>query len=578
VEIRDAARRALQSNTAPEATEPLRAALGKATDNVWKIGLINALGYRKDAGSTQAFVAALNSSDPLLTMAGAKALGNVGGDAAIAALTAALKAPGTMRPIVLDAYFRCAERLVAEKKNDQAYALYQAMYVPAESLPVRLGALRGMAAASPVRAQPLVTAALKSAESPVRGLAVDLLNENTTPDGMKLILAQLPGVGPDVQAQLLGLVATNGDASARPVVLPLAASDDDAIRIAALGALGKVGNAADVAVLAKAASGRAAVVAAARLGLTRLSGPDINPAMVAALKSGDANVKTLLINALADRKANIAQDAIIANLTDASFSVSAAAVDALRFIGDDKALASLVSLYVKTDPAQRQPIEQGIIRIAARTTDADAKCAAIFATIPAPAAQPALLRLAGQIGGDKLIANLHQARTSTDAAVQDAAVRALAESPDIKVAPELLDIAKTTKNDTHKVLALRGYIRLGDTLAAQPAEQLTMYKQAMDLAGPAEKRTALAGVGGMRSPDALALAVATLADADVREQAGLAVVSISRGMTSGAGGRGRRGGNAASVGTIRAALQKVLDSAPSDRVKADAQSVLQGIQ
>ena len=47
VEIRDAARRALQENTAPEAVVALRDALATASDADFKLGLINALGWRK---------------------------------------------------------------------------------------------------------------------------------------------------------------------------------------------------------------------------------------------------------------------------------------------------------------------------------------------------------------------------------------------------------------------------------------------------------------------------------------------------------------------------------------------------
>ncbi|MGE5609743.1 MAG: HEAT repeat domain-containing protein [Bacillota bacterium] len=570
-DIRESARRALQHNPTPDATTVLREALAQAKDAAWKIGLINALGYRKDVGSSQAFLDALNSGDPALAMAGAKALGNIGGDAAITALTGALKASTSpVRPVVLDAYLRCAERLIAEKKNDQAYALYQAMYVPTESSMVRIGALRGMMVASPAKAMPLLVAALNAPEPLMRGAATDLLTEDTSPERMKFILAQLPNTVPDVQVLLLGVVTSAGDASARAVVLSLAGHSDDRVRAAALGALGRVGNAGDIALLAKAASDRPAVAAAAGQGLVRLSGSSINDAIVSALTQADPKAKVLLIGALANRRATVATPALIAALTDKDPSVSQAAVDALRAIGDEKSLAPLISLYVKAEASQRQSIEQAVMRIADRVPDADARFAPLGAALDTATgpSRLALLRLAGMIRGEKAIAALHEARNSSDADVQDAAIRSLAESPDLKAAPELLDIARNAKNERHKILAARGYIRLAGTIADQPAEQLEMYKQILAVAGAAEKKLAVSSVRGMASLEALTVATSCLADSDVREEAGMAVASIGERLA-------RRRTNADAV---RASLQKVLDSTPSDRVRAEVQRVLGGLR
>ena len=46
------------------------------------------------------------------------------------------------------------------------------------------------------------------------------------------------------------------------------------------------------------------------------------------------------------------------------------------------------------------------------------------------------------------------------AEVKDAAVRTLSEWPDAAPADDLLALVNTSSNQTHKVLALRGYIRM----------------------------------------------------------------------------------------------------------------------
>ncbi|MCY2953579.1 MAG: HEAT repeat domain-containing protein [Planctomycetota bacterium] len=566
-DMRETARRALQNNPATEATTALRESLAQAKDAAWKTGLINALGYRRDAGSSQAFLDALASDDPTLAAAGAKALGSIGGDAAITALTNALKtSAGTLRPLVLDAYMRCAERLIADKKNDQAYALYQTLNVPAESLMVRIGALRGMMAASPAKAMPLLIAALKAPEPALRSAATGLVAEDAGPERMQLILAQLSTAIPDVQVLLLNVVSSAGDASARAAVLPLTSNTNDRVRAAAFGAMGKVGNVGDVQLLAKAASDQAAVVAAAGQALVRLPGTGVNEAIVSALAQADARTKVLLIGALASRRAASALPALNAALMDADAPVSQAAVEALRAIGDEKSLAALVALYVKVDAAQRLPIEQAIMRIADRISDADARFAPVGAALASAKgpSRAAVLKLAGVIRSDKAIAALREARNSTDADVQDAAIRALADSPDLKAAPELLDIARNSRNDRHRILAVRGYIRLAGTMTGQPAEQLGMYKQILVAAGTAEKKVAISAVRDVESLDALTFVASCVTDPDVQEEAGMAAASIGERLA-------RRRANA---NAVRASLQKVLDSAPSDRVKAEVQRVL----
>src|SRR5207249_768825 len=48
-ELKECARRALEKNAAPAASESLRAALKQATDPAWQLGLISSLGERRDA-------------------------------------------------------------------------------------------------------------------------------------------------------------------------------------------------------------------------------------------------------------------------------------------------------------------------------------------------------------------------------------------------------------------------------------------------------------------------------------------------------------------------------------------------
>ena len=90
--------------------------------------------------------------------------------------------------------------------------------------------------------------------------------------------------------------------------------------------------------------------------------------------------------------------------------------------------------------------------------------------------------------------------------IQDAAIRALSDWPTAEPVPDLVKVAQTTTNKVHKVLALRGFVRLlGSRQQTGPPKQtIDLYKKAMDLAGDAtEKKRVLSGLAAHQVPGGL---------------------------------------------------------------------------
>ena len=73
--------------------------------------------------------------------------------------------------------------------------------------------------------------------------------------------------------------------------------------------------------------------------------------------------------------------------------------------------------------------------------------------------------------------------------MQDAAVRVMAEWPDVEAAVDLLELAKNTQNEAHHVLAIRGYIRLATRQSRLPAA-IDMFKQALTVARRVDEKKA----------------------------------------------------------------------------------------
>jgi len=115
-----------------------------------------------------------------------------------------------------------------------------------------------------------------------------------------------------------------------------------------------------------------------------------------------------------------------------------------------------------------------------------------------------------------------------DAAVREGALRALAAWPDGSAAEALLPVARTAKDPTQRILAVRGLIRAIGLDSKRPAAAtVALYKQAIEAATrPDEKKLALAGLAVVAHGDALKLAQSCANDAALKAEAEQAVGKI----------------------------------------------------
>ncbi|MCX8038214.1 MAG: HEAT repeat domain-containing protein [Candidatus Sumerlaeia bacterium] len=137
-ELAECARRALEKNPASSATAALRKALGKATDPVMKIGLINSLGERGDTKSVALFAKELGS--PKTGPTAALALGKVANSAAVEALWPVLN----KFPEAGEALINAAAALKAKGNAEAARAIYERLAKEAKSPAVRGAAETGL--------------------------------------------------------------------------------------------------------------------------------------------------------------------------------------------------------------------------------------------------------------------------------------------------------------------------------------------------------------------------------------------------------------------------------------------------
>jgi len=179
-----------------------------------------------------------------------------------------------------------------------------------------------------------------------------------------------------------------------------------------------------------------------------------------------------------------------------------------------------------------------------------------------------LLRVLGLIGNDQALDALRTALADTDAQVRDAAVRTLAAWPNTAAAQTLLGIYRDSKSHVHRILSLRGLVRLLSAAAEKypPERAVEIYRRAIDVAdAQQEKKLVLSGLANVAHIDALEMALASLPDEAVSTEAALAAVKIAAAIAP-------RNQNEA-----KAAAEKVLSLTTNETVRKRAKELIEAI-
>ena len=238
-----------------------------------------------------------------------------------------------------------------------------------------------------------------------------------------------------------------------------------------------------------------------------------------------------------------------------------AALDALAAVAGADSYGPLVALLVAaTTPADTQAAERAVLEAGSRLASAPERLAPVLAALDKASeqAKPSLVRVLGGIGGAEALAAVRGQLPNGDAAVLDAAVRTLANWTDAAAAADLLKLAQTAEGAAHRVLAMRGYLRLAGEIK-DAAARLKMLEDIRPVAtNQQSKRLLLATLAEAADPGALQVAASFLGDADVPAEAEVATLKIARALV-------RR-----DPPSVRAAMRRLMDTTKNQQVAADA--------
>ncbi len=526
---------ALQPNPSPKAAAALRTALAR-TKGTAAVCICGVLGHRRDAASTAALAKLAAAGDPMVAEAALSALGKISGAEVASILADARKrVPEALRPAATDAYLQCAGRMADTGQAAPAAAIYKDVLSADAPLRFHRGALLGLMRTAGADAIPLVLKTIRSKDPKMRAAAIANMPELKGDGITRQLAAEMPNLPPDAQVLLIGALARRGDTAANEAVLKATASESSEVRAAAVAALADIGDASCVTFLARAAADAKteSEKQAALVSLRRLKGDGVDDAITKSMAAAKPDARALLIDVLLSRSAAGAVPAILKEAGGGE-GVRKAAFRALGMLAKAKDLAALVDLLVglKGD-AGRDDAERTVIEVARKVATEGARADAALAALAkatSAAAKGSLLRVLRGIAGAKALGAVKAAVNDTEPAIQDAAIRALADWPDAAAVAPLMDVFRSTESTVHRVVALRGCVRLlGLAGGLSTAETLKAYGDLMALAKrPEDKKLVLAGLAKVAHSDALALAESCMNDPAIRAEATLAVLGIAR--------------------------------------------------
>ncbi len=522
------ARLALQAIPDAAAGEALVDALARL-EGAPLAGVISSLGMRREAAAVDPLAELARSPEPLVARAAVEALGRIGNDQALWALTM-LASQGSAPELWPDAMLACAEQLTQRGDHEGAGMIYRRLMGAEYPDVIRQGALAALARSEGAEPASILLAALSGGDPAMNQAALTAIVAGAgRPRTTRALADGLGLLAPEAQVLLLGALAERGDAIALFAAIEALAHPEPSVRIAALEAVGRLGGAPQAPLLAAALAAEPDEAKAAAEALALLRGQDVDRELARLLERAEPKPAVALLRVLEERHAIDATGAMLTATTHPSREVGTAAWRALGAVATPNVLPVLLE-RLQAAPDELPPLERAYVQIARRQPDPSVHVQRVLAAMPAKpdASSVALLRLGGAIGGPAAFEALNKAARGNEPALREVAIASLAEWADDSPSDALLALA-SVDDEACRAAALQGYLRLTASRAAdRPATAtLVMLDRARPLSiQPAEKRQLLGTLGQVKSVKALDQILPFLADREVSAEAGAAAFSI----------------------------------------------------
>ncbi len=562
------ARYALEPMPFPEAGKALRDALGQ-TQGLPKAGVVISLGARRDVDAVPLLIPLLTDANTDVARAAAGALGRIAAPQSVKGLLAAQNSVSlSVKPALYEGLLAAGQRLDEKGKHRRAAKIFKRLLSPERAMNVRMGAFRGLAYAKPGADR--IEDALEGDDPVLRDMAAQIVAETSGKKDTKYYAKELPELPVEGQVALLRGLAARKDPAARPAVAQVTGSQDKAVKLAALKALGTLGGPENVSMLVGLlAAEDADVAAAAAQTLVDMQGEEIDAALATSFAGFIGPVRVKVLELLTNRRAGQTVPLAVQSLNDKDAALRIAGLHALQRRGGPNEAPGIIALLLKNgDPAERAAMQSALSAIGVRTGEPMVPVV-LGAMKDAPVeVRVMFLQIIAQIGGAQALETVLAGLNETNEPYRAEALNLLSTWTTMDAAPHLRKLAESA-DLSQQVLGLRGYVRLAQAEASVD-KKAAMLNDAMGLAKrPDEKKLVLSAWGALAAPQSLAALLPQLDDPAVKSEAALAVINVAVQL-------GKQGpeGKTLGINALNAVLTKCKDASICD----SAQKALDTLQ
>jgi len=262
-------------------------------------------------------------------------------------------------------------------------------------------------------------------------------------------------------------------------------------------------------------------------------GKDTDKALIEAMKKNSGQVKNSLMSVLSKRNCHDAFEALLAETDNQD---TAAARSAFQALANVSAVDDAPAIVQRLADIKKGELRSEAENTAARTlakidkpSDRTAVVLPVFEKTTDIDARAAVLRLFRVSGDAKALDTVKAALQNKEQRIRDSAMRTLGEWPDDSAWAPLYEIYSKPEKESHRVLALRGLVRLATGQPDSPNPRLfdrcTQLMQSTDKVD--DRKLILGGLGNAKVPAAIKVVEPLLSDPSVKAEARMAIKRIA---------------------------------------------------
>ncbi|MDR0520966.1 MAG: DUF1080 domain-containing protein [Planctomycetaceae bacterium] len=457
-------------------------------------GVIESLGWLRDAKSEAELVKLTKSDDLLVAQAAVLALGKIASEESVNTLKGILgDANSPNRIKAATGMLFAAEYLIKNGKKTEAAAVFETLK-NCGIASVKTAAIRDSVLLDEEQGIPVFLTLLKSDDKLDVRAVLDIANKLKSPKTSRLILDNFGSLPAERKAALIEVIGVRKDPGSVEPLIQFAQSGDQQVKVAAVKALGNAGDLKGLdAILQAAAASDAALASAGNNSLMKIHGAEFNAAIVNALGSKEKPVRLAALNVIAARSITEGARAAQSLFNDSDSDIRNAAVSAFaQMVTTAGDLETLFGLYEKAEGAEKEKFREPLKLACMRISERDQAVAILEKAGNSGNTEKKqfVLELFLAVGGEKAGQSLLKAAKSSDNAVADKATELLGKWTTAEIAPGLLDLAKTLPVEKFRIRAVNGYIRIVRQLTGNlpPAKRLEMLESIEPLATREEQK------------------------------------------------------------------------------------------